>query len=89
MNDLQNKTGTNVIIFVIVLVSVLLFIAVVIRVKEQEKDSTLYELYDPLEPQEIRDCRHIDTVYLNMEIDSQEIAVGYLKSNGALKGITE
>ena len=58
MNELQNKTGTNVIIFVIVLFIVLLFIAVVIRVKEREKDSTLYELYDPIEPQEIRDFRN-------------------------------
>ena len=58
MSDLQNKARINAVIFIIVLFIVMLFVAVVIRVKEREKDSTLYELYDPIEPQEIRDFRN-------------------------------
>jgi len=57
MNDLQNKARINAVILLLVIFIVMLFIAVVIRVKEREKDSTLYELYDPIEPQEIRDFR--------------------------------
>jgi hypothetical protein len=34
----------------------------------------------------IHDCSHV-VVYKNMPIDSAEIAIGYLKSNGALKEI--
>jgi len=58
MNDLQNKARINAVILLLVIFIVMLFIAVVIRVKEREKDSTLYELYDPIEPQEIRDFRN-------------------------------
>lgn len=58
MNDIQNKARINAVILLLVIFIVMLFIAVVIRVKEREKDSTLYELYDPIEPQEIRDFRN-------------------------------
>jgi len=58
MNDLQNKARINAVILLLVIFIVMLFVAVVIRVKEREKDSTLYELYDPIEPQEIRDFRN-------------------------------
>lgn len=58
MNELQNKTGTNAVIFIIVLFLVLLCISAIIRIKEREIDNTLIELYDPIEPQEIRDFRN-------------------------------
>ena len=58
MSELQNKARINAVILLLVIFIVMLFIAVVIRVKEREKDSTLYELYDPIEPQEIRDFRN-------------------------------
>ena len=58
MKELQNKARINAVILLLVIFIVMLFVAVVIRVKEREKDSTLYELYDPIEPQEIRDFRN-------------------------------
>lgn len=58
MNEIQNKTGTNAVIFIIVLFLVLLCISAIIRIKEREVDNTLIELYDPIEPQEIRDFRN-------------------------------
>jgi len=58
MKELQNKARINAVILLLVIFIVMLFVAVVIRVKEQEKDSVIYELYDPIEPQEIRDFRN-------------------------------
>lgn len=87
-NELPNKNGwiTGVVLMGIFLAMVVTAIA---RLEKKKEDGTLIELYDPIEPQEVKDFRHIDTIYLDRPIDSQEVAVGYLKSNGALKGITD
>jgi hypothetical protein len=86
-NELPHKDG-----WLIGLVLMGIFLAMVvtaiIRLEKKKTDDNLIELYDPIEPQEVRDFRHTDTVYLVIPIDSQEVAVGYLKSNGTLKGIT-
>ena len=87
-NELPHKHG-----WLVGLAMMGVFLAMVItaiaRLEKKKADDTLRELYDPIEPQEVKDFRHIDTIYLDMPIDSQEVAVGYLKSNGALKGITD
>ena len=86
-DELPHKYG-----WVTGLILIAIFIAMIItaiaRLEKKKADGTLIELYDPIEPQEVKDFRHIDTIYLDRPIDSQEVAVGYLKSNGALKGIT-
>ena len=64
-------------------------VTAIVRLEKNKAENDLIELYDPIEPQEVKDFRHIDTIYLDRPIDSQEVAVGYLKSNGALKGITD
>ena len=63
-------------------------VTAIVRLEKKKVDDTIIELYEPIEPQEVKDFRRIDTIYLDRPIDSQEVAIGYLKSNGALKGIT-
>lgn len=53
-NELPTKKG---LISVLLLIALAILIGFFILVFEQEKDDTLYELYDPIEPQEIRDFR--------------------------------